>query len=418
MPNTPSSRAADFIAAARHLEHTIREAFVGQGRLIQATSRLIHAIQRERGASNLYVANSNPQHGRLRQSMVDETALSLAEFLAALPTTDSLDRTLLGHRLLLQLAAAMQALDELDNLREQINQQQLTPAAVIHHYSRIIHTLLCVVFEIADIAAQPAMARTLIALVNIMQCKELSGQERATGTAAFAGNHISTTLAQQWQQLIKAQEQSLDIFHQFADEHAQQLCGQIIQLPDYGEFESLRRRACTSVAGSCFPEHTGERWFHLSSQRIDALKDIEDYLIQILQQQCTQQMEASGDSEQHTAADNRYFVVLGTAVDMLPLEDTQPLRHYHNDAISPHIGRTMIELLYQQACRLQKTETELADTRNALTEGKRIARAKALLIHQRNINENQAHRLLQQIAMNQNRTLGDVASLLLALEEQ
>lgn len=415
MPTPSTPRASDFIAAARQLECAIRDAFVDQSQLIKAASNLIHAIQSERGASNLYVANNSEQHCHLREAMIAETGHFTLGFMRALPSPAHVERSQLSHRLLLQLAAALESLENLIVIREQINRRQLSTAEVIHRYSRIVHTLLCVVFEIADIAAEPAMARTLIALVNIMQCKELSGQERATGTGAFAGSSISAAQSRQWQHLIEAQEKTLEVFAGFADLHAQQLCEQISQLPDYGKFESLRRQACTSHSDTHFAEHTGERWFQLASQRMNALKEIEDYLIEVLQQQCTHVPDAQ--SLPSADAHNSFFVVMGTTVDVLPHEDKQPVRHYHDDAISPHIGRTMIEMLYQQACRLQETESELATTKNALVEGKRIAKAKAVLIRQRNITEDQAHRLLQQIAMKQSRSISEVASFLLAMEE-
>lgn len=414
MPKPPIPRANDFIAAARQLECAIRDAFVDQSQLIKATSSLIHAIQSERGASNLYVANNCEQHSHLREAMITETGHFTMGFMTALPSPLNTERSLLSHRLLLQLAAAIESLENLVVIREQINRRQLSTAEVIHRYSRIVHTLLCVVFEIADIAAEPAMARTLIALVNIMQCKELSGQERATGTGAFAGSTITDAQTRQWQHLIEAQEKTLEVFLGFADLHAQGLCEAISQLPDFGKFESLRRQACTSHSETCFPERTGEIWFQLASRRMNALKEIEDYLIEVLQQ-CTQEpQEPNLPSADHS---NSFFVVMGTTVDVLPHEAKRPVRHYHDDAISPHIGRTMIEMLYQQACRLQETESELATTKNALAEGKRIAKAKAVLIKQRNITEDQAHRLMQQIAMKQSRSISEVASFLLAMEE-
>lgn len=415
MPKPPIPRASDFIAAARQLECAIRDAFVDQSQLIKATSSLIHAIQSERGASNLYVANNCEQHSHLREAMIAETGHFTIGFMAALPSPLNSGRNLLSHRLLLQLAAAIESLENLVVIREQINRRQLSTAEVIHRYSRIVHTLLCVVFEIADIAAEPTMARTLIALVNIMQCKELSGQERATGTGAFAGCSITAAQIRQWQHLIEAQEKTLEVFVGFADLHAQGLCEAISQLPDFGKFESLRRQACTSHSKTYFPERTGELWFQLASRRMNALKEIEDYLIEVLQHQCTQ----APQEQNPPGADysSSFFVVMGTTVDVLPHEDKQPVRHYHDDAISPHIGRTMIEMLYQQACRLQETESELANTKNALAEGKRIAKAKAVLIKQRNITEDQAHRLMQQIAMKQGRSISEVASFLLAMED-
>ena len=63
--------------------------------------------------------------------------------------------------------------------QELLNYQQLVDSAMVD-------VCLTVVFEAADSACDPDIARKLVALFHFMQGKELAGQERATGAAVFA----------------------------------------------------------------------------------------------------------------------------------------------------------------------------------------------------------------------------------------
>ena len=67
-----------------------------------------------------------------------------------------------------------------------VRQRATTAGEATQHFSRVIAALLALVFEAADVAAEPAVSRLLVALFNLMQGKELAGQERASGAAAFA----------------------------------------------------------------------------------------------------------------------------------------------------------------------------------------------------------------------------------------
>ena len=57
----------------------------------------------------------------------------------------------------------------------------------------------------------------------------------------------------------------------------------------------------------------------------------------------------------------------------------------------------------------QSVQTELAQTRNKLSERKLIDRAKGILMKEKKISEDEAYRLLRKLAMDRNATLGSVS---------
>ena len=67
--------------------------------------------------------------------------------------------------------------------------------------------------------------------------------------------------------------------------------------------------------------------------------------------------------------------------------------------------------------RLQAMLAELETVRATLTERKLLERAKGLLMARRQLSEGEAHKMLRQTAMNQNRRLVDVAESLLSMAD-
>src|SRR5205085_1333087 len=57
----------------------------------------------------------------------------------------------------------------------------------------------------------------LVAMFNFMQGKELAGQERAFGSAAFASGGIDAERQQQWLHSIESQERCFQVFSDFSD---------------------------------------------------------------------------------------------------------------------------------------------------------------------------------------------------------
>jgi AmiR/NasT family two-component response regulator len=86
-------------------------------------------------------------------------------------------------------------------------------------------------------------------------------------------------------------------------------------------------------------------------------------------------------------------------------------------ALAPQIGRSVLELVRAQTQRLQAMSAELDAVRASLNERKLIERAKGLLMAHRHLREDEAHRLLRETAMNQNKRLVDVAEAVLAMAD-
>ena len=85
--------------------------------------------------------------------------------------------------------------------------------------------------------------------------------------------------------------------------------------------------------------------------------------------------------------------------------------------IRSHRIKSIVDAAIARFNQLQTLKEELSETRSKLDESKSIDRAKGLLMSKRNLSENDAYRLLQKMAMEQNKKIGEIAKNILAMAD-
>ena len=85
--------------------------------------------------------------------------------------------------------------------------------------------------------------------------------------------------------------------------------------------------------------------------------------------------------------------------------------------IGSHRIKSIMDAAIARFNELQRLKDELSETRSKLDDRKNIDRAKGLLMSKRNVNENEAYRQLQKMAMAQNKKIGEIAKNILAMAD-
>ncbi|MDY0926557.1 nitrate- and nitrite sensing domain-containing protein [Enterobacter sp. CFBP8995] len=399
------NRALEYLRASRASEIASLQRLLRTGEQITAISELIHVLQRERGASNIWLCSAGRLFGEERVQRAAEVVQHERRAMAVLPKAEAQP----GYsRFCMLIATALQALDGLPPLRQQVQSRNITQAQAMEGFNHIICTLLNLVFEAADTASEPDISRALIALFSFMQGKELAGQERATGSAGFAAGVFTEVQRQRIQVLIDAQEQSFATFSQFADaENLQRWCA----MADAGsQIERLRRIACTSAQCG---ENGVLHWFTLLSTRLDQMKQIEDALCATLMRCCQRAIAAAHHSEHSPVplAEEASFSLYIAGASWLPGAETT----LDSSGLAPQLGRSVLTLIREQSQRLQLQADELASMRASLDERKIIDQAKSWLMQQHGFSEQDAWQALRKSAMNQNKRVLEIAQAVLAV---
>jgi hypothetical protein len=399
-----------FLFAARQCEIVELEQLAQSSDLVGAMGRLIHALQRERGLTNMFLASHGAQSAAPRLEQVarcNELEQGVREHLDRLDTDAS--RVPHGARLFSRIAVALHALDALGGLRDRVIALSITPQDASTAISRVIATLLAVVFEWADSATEPEISRALVAQFNLMQGKEFAGQERAFGAAVFASGHADAATQQQWRHLIDSQQRCLQVFADFTDftDPGVLAAEQASQDPrTLAELERLRRIGYTAVASDASDARMSQAWWECCTRRIDAMKALEDLLAENLRLLC----ERTINRARTDLRDQRELL------DALSSQ-TESTRPGEPSLYGPQLERSILAMVQEQAARIQAMSNELDTVRATLNERKVVERAKGLLMAHRQLTEEEAYKALRQMAMNQNRRLLEVAEAVLTMAD-
>lgn len=419
MPYMKSS--LHFLVAARQHEIVALEQLDNACSLVVSMSGLVHALQRERGLSNMLLASGGVQGHDLLRAQQEQVNAEIAVVRQELEQLGPCQPGGHGARLCNAIAYSLQGWNALPALRAQVQTLRMTPDENTRHYIRLISGCLSVVFEAADSANEPALSRMLVAMFHFMQGKELTGQERATGTAVFASGVYDADRQVHWLHLIESQERNFQVFTDLATESARSLWqSQAQDDADMAAMERLRRVANTAPVGAPLDVGLSAQWFAICTRRLDAMFAIEVAMAQELQALCRHKLDAARDALQAQqrllAPDDGMDISAASEAGMHFFADAPVPLDWPLEAVcTPPIGRAILLLVQEQSQRLQTMQAEIQQAKTALHERKTIERAKGILMQHQQMSEGAAHQFLRQTAMNQNKRMLEVADAVLAM---
>ncbi|WP_339843623.1 nitrate- and nitrite sensing domain-containing protein [uncultured Halopseudomonas sp.] len=412
------STALDFTLAARRSEMHGLRALELTCELVAGVSLLVHALQRERGFSNIFLG-SHEQRYRSGLDQLTADSVAMEQLMNDCFGRMDLDSSCGADkaRLFNRIAYVLHCMEGFPELRRRIRAQELTPLESTQAFTRPIGGLLSVVFEAADTAVDPDITRNLVALFNFMQGKELAGQERATGVAGFSAGQFDTEQLERMNYLGEAQKRCFESFREYAAPELLKAWNSLCTDELVSEIGRLRQVASRSSGGAKIGGALGDLWFDLTSRRIDVMKQLEDLMTDQLQDLCREKtLQAQADLDNHRAMLGR---LAGMATDTQPpatrLFNVQAsdMDSLPPDSIGCQLNRSVLDVLHEQTLRLQELSVQLDEARRSLNERKLVDRAKRLLMLQHGLGEEEAYRMLQKAAMERSQRLPDVAQTLL-----
>ncbi|EOL8943186.1 nitrate- and nitrite sensing domain-containing protein [Cronobacter dublinensis] len=388
-PSRPAQDAQAWFRFARERARSQLEAWLSVGEWASQISHLVHMLQRERGASNIWLCSGGQLFAREHRFCVAQTDQRAAAFRETPPPLAAS-----GSPLAWRMACALWQLEQLPALRARILAREIEPLEAMESFNQTIRHLLNLVPEASESVDEASLARALTALYSFMQGKELAGQERAVGAIGFTQGAFSEPLRQLLADRIDGQQRCFETFLALA---AAEIREGYWRHGEAGlELEQLRRLACTRLPADSDNGARAVRWFSLQTTRLDALRETEEALIAALLAEARRLLaeENSGESPQTLLA-------------------RRASQQSEQDA--PALERHLLPLVRQQAREVESLTRQLASLQTSLEERKLIERAKSLLITHQQLSEEQAWHQLRRLAMDQNKRMVDIAEAMLAV---
>jgi methyl-accepting chemotaxis protein len=240
---------------------------------VSDVSRLVHELQRERGASAVFVGSKGEQ---LRAELpaqrrsTDERRRSAMAFIVGLraaPVSDEYRSA---------ITAAEDAVAALDGKRNQIDALTISASDSNGYFTSTIAKLLTVTSEIAKASSRSDVTIAISAYVSFMQGKERAGQERATGAAGVSAGKFDLAGYVRVLGLRAAQETYFHVFEEAATVGQRELFAQAMAGPVTDNVARMREVIAAGGLSGEMRGLDGKKWFDATTARIDMLKKVED----------------------------------------------------------------------------------------------------------------------------------------------
>ena len=179
-------------------------------------SALVHETQKERGMTAGFLGSKGkkfatelPQHQR---SSTDPRRQDVRTYLK------EFDPTAYGAEFASTMSQALQKLDGLDNMRQQVSRQSIPSPQAINYYTQMNAKFLNTISYLSRLAANAEMSALSGAYVNFLQGKERAGLERAVLTNTFAGGGFGFGMYLKFSSLVSEQNTFFSVFATMAPE--------------------------------------------------------------------------------------------------------------------------------------------------------------------------------------------------------
>ncbi|WP_051439029.1 methyl-accepting chemotaxis protein [Ciceribacter selenitireducens] len=255
---------------------------------ISAIGDLVHAVQKERGetAGALAIADRvrDDAVNNARQ-VVDDTAGRL-EQIATVTKAQSGD----------ELSETMAMLAD---LRRNVDGRTIAPTEATRRYSDIVAGFLSLSRALGDLDSGSAIAEEIAAYNLFSQAKELAGQERATGNSVIMAGVADGAVLLRLSRLYGSQVALLEEFSTNAPAFAED--AKTLGVAASGPFAMMRERLLSAGVGSDLSALAAADWHRLATERIDAMRALEQKLLEAIRQ----------NAAVTAAAEERVLITLG-----------------------------------------------------------------------------------------------------------
>lgn len=421
-----AAQAERFRETARVLKARDLRQLVMVGDVVSGIGGLVHSLQKERGVSNVFLGSRGAQFGD-RLAGAAAAARAQEEVVCGLfaRLREVSGEAAFEARLFSRIACVLEMFEGLEDTRRRVARLEIPAPEATQSFNEVVSSLLAVVFEASDAAADAEVSRALIAMFNFMQGKEYAGRERATAAAGFSSGRFEPAQHARLLQLIDAQTRAFEVFARFAGEELRRFSEETLSGPEMIAFERLRRIACLAGTSGGLQGVTSEQWYDQATRRMDALRVVELRIAEDLQALCQSKLVAAEQPDAPIAGGSPADGDLSPIALVIGEADPQLIADaagtgagiYSVDGVSPRVGRSILDLVQTQAQHLHKMSEELEAARLAINERKVVDRAKGLLMTHRGVSEQEAYALLRKTAMSQNRRLKEVAEAVIAMSD-
>jgi methyl-accepting chemotaxis protein len=236
-------------------------------------SALVHELQRERGASAVFIGSKGAKFATELPAQVKTTNGKKEALSGAL---SDFDAEAFGGSLVNKVKSAEGALGGLDGMRGSVKGLTATVPEMAGYYTPTIAKLLSIVEEMAVLSTNAQVTGAITAYTSFLQGKERAGIERAMGGAGFGSGKFAPATHKKFVELIAQQQTYLSVFDINATDGQRAFLKGTVKGKDVDAVDRMRKIAIASPQTGDLQGVTGPDWFAIITKKINLLKEVED----------------------------------------------------------------------------------------------------------------------------------------------
>ena len=228
-------------------------------------SRLITTLQRERGASGVYLGSQ----GRVMKDRLPRLRADTDEATRAVQALAAAGDARVGK--------AIAALGGLQATRSQVDALAISGRDSGARYTELIQALIGFTYELELSVDDVRLFQALNSLNQFIEMKERAGRERAVLGVVFNQGHFDAGLVSTFSRNLGEFSAYQENFRRAASDDFVRQLDERLQRPSAQEVARLQRLAFEVPLGEAL-DVKPEAWFELATQRIDLLNEVEEAL--------------------------------------------------------------------------------------------------------------------------------------------
>ncbi|WP_439858412.1 methyl-accepting chemotaxis protein [Pseudomonas syringae] len=261
----------------------------------QKLSNVVTTIQRERGASGVFLGSGGKSMQDKLKAFRQETDKAISEMRTQ--STDGIPGPDKVYR----------ALDDLNALRLKIDTLGINNTESSTRFTDVIKTLVGFSYSLEASIEDPEILRGLSSLNQFVDMKERAGRERVLLVQAFNQNRFDAPLLSRFSRNLGEFSGYLEAFQRWSPEVFKTKLNDVMQQPGSLEVARLQRLGFDTPLGDPLNVKP-EDWFNLSTARIDMMANVEAELGQNVVGLAT---------DARSSAQSSLYVAVATVVLML-----------------------------------------------------------------------------------------------------
>lgn len=296
--------------------------------LTTKANQLVHELQKERGLTAGFLGSKGKKFADTLKTQKELTDSRILELETNLEKSGNKELTVPQT-----LLRSLKHLERLGDIRQQVNRQGITLQKALQFYTQANAILLGATDHLSNQTKDPSIKTSANASISFLLSKERAGIERAVLANTFAADKFGPGMLVKLASLVAEQNIMLQRFHANATENAKMFFEQTIQGKTIDETQRMRNTALKSTALGGFGIDS-VYWFRIQTDKINLLKNVEDFLAKELTSQAELGISAASRSLWITGLSSSViicFVILASIV--ISKSISAPLKIISNAAL-------------------------------------------------------------------------------------